>query len=167
MLSHHEEVLPLFRVFEESLNQLKKVNHCILCFWSFYLQHRYVLSWLKIKHKCTEYEGSIYVIDTYIYQGGVWWFDLVQVRQDRLRLHELFSSAQLNNILLRRSSVHSSVHQSNCLWGLPSNGLLFKKWLMLVLTLALNPRFSWVLCLEISSSGTMSITNETNSATFQ
>lgn len=32
-------------------------------------------------------------LGTYIYQGGVLWFNLLQVRQDQARLHELFTSA--------------------------------------------------------------------------
>lgn len=56
-----------------------------------------------------EFENaSAFAIDTYIYQGRVVRFNLFQVRQDEVRW--LFTSAQLENILMRKRALCSSVN---------------------------------------------------------
>lgn len=88
-------------------------------------------------------------------------FNFLQVTRDQVMIHQLFISAQLQNILVRRKwgNVQKKYRKdSTC------NYDAMNVWLT---TLALNPRRSCSRCLCMSRSGTASTTNETYSATVQ
>lgn len=66
--------------------------------------------------------------DTYAYQVGMSWFNLLQMRQDDIRFQELFTSAQLKDILMLKKNkalhqntrVHNAAHTSFDIYNLLS-----------------------------------------------
>lgn len=108
----------------------------------------------KKKKSCHSYPcRDLQLIYESLNSLGIWWARFVnQIQNDLLYKTQIIINADLDSCCLHK--LHSAIWRTHT----HNRGK--------TLTLALNPRRSWAVCLKLMTSGTVCVTMDTNSSTF-